>query len=271
MIPSPFMSVLMDGCVKDGRDISLGAKYNNYGFHGVGIATAVDTLAALKKGLFEDKWLQAEEARSITAGGFENKTELLNRLRGLPHMGDNDEETNTIAVRLLGAFAAALEPLRNERGGRIRPGTGSAMYYLWSAAEIGSTLSGHIQGEAFSANYSPEVFVRSPGPLSVILAFTKPRLADVINGGPLTMEFHSTIFRDPDSIHKVALLVRAFIESGGHQLQLNSVNLDMLLDAQKYPENYKNLIVRIWGWSAYFTELDKEYQDHVISRQNYLV
>jgi formate C-acetyltransferase len=85
------------------------------------------------------------------------------------------------------------------------------------------------------------------------------------------MEFHSSVFRDNDSIAKIASLIQAFVLNGGHQLQLNSVNRDTMLDAQLHPEQYKNLIVRIWGWSAYFIELDKEYQDHVIARQEFSV
>ena len=113
--------------------------------------------------------------------------------------------------------------------------------------------------------------MRNRGPLSVMQSFTKPNLGKVCNGGPLTMEFHSTVFRGDDGIHKVALLVKKFIDAGGHQLQLNSVNHETLLDAQAHPENYQNLIVRVWGWSAYFVELDKEYQDHVIARQEFVV
>ena len=94
---------------------------------------------------------------------------------------------------------------------------------------------------------------------------------NAMNGGPLTLEFHQSIFADDDGIEKVGLLVKNFIDRGGHQLQLNTVNLDKMLDAQKHPENYRQLVVRIWGWSAYFVELDKEYQDHVIARQAYTV
>lgn len=83
------------------------------------------------------------------------------------------------------------------------------------------------------------------------------------------MEFHSTVFRTDEGIEQVAKLVKLFIDKGGHQLQLNSVNRERLLDAQEHPENYRNLIVRIWGWSAYFVELDKAYQDHLIARQEF--
>lgn len=272
IIPAPFLSILMDTCVERGQDISLGAKYNNFGFHGVGISTAVDSLANIKRYVFEEKKISAEQLKTAIANHFEGNAELAEFLRfEAPKYGDNDEVVNTIAKELLKDFAAATAPLKNERGGCFRAGTGSAMFYLWYADHVDSTASGHKKGESFAANYSPELFVKNKGPLSVIQSFTAPDLSDVINGGPLTMEFHSTVFRDEESIRKVALLVKSFVSLGGHQLQLNSVNRDTLLDAQVHPENYQNLIVRVWGWSAYFTELDKEYQDHVISRQEYTV
>ena len=100
---------------------------------------------------------------------------------------------------------------------------------------------------------------------------TKQHFENAMNGGPLTLEFHQSVFADNDGIEKVGSLVKSFIDRGGHQLQLNTVNLEKLLDAQKQPEKYRQLVVRIWGWSAYFTELDKEYQDHFIARQVYSV
>ena len=97
-------------------------------------------------------------------------------------------------------------------------------------------------------------------------SFSKPHLSRAINGGPLTMELHDTVFRNEDSIRKVAMLVKSFFDMGGHQLQINAVNKATLLDAQKHPGKYRNLIVRVWGWSGYFVELDKVYQDHIIQR-----
>ncbi len=87
-----------------------------------------------------------------------------------------------------------------------------------------------------------------------------------MNGGPLTLELHDTVFRNPESIRKVSLLVKSYMDMGGHQLQLNAVNREQLLEAKKRPELYKNLIVRVWGWSGYFVELEEQYQDHIIQR-----
>ena len=92
-----------------------------------------------------------------------------------------------------------------------------------------------------------------------------------MNGGPLTIESHDNTFRNEMGIEKVALLVKSFIELGGHQLQLNSINREKLIEAQLNPELHKNLIVRVWGWSGYFNELEKKYQDHIISRTEYMM
>lgn len=116
------------------------------------------------------------------------------------------------------------------------------------------------------ANYAPSLNVRLNGPVSLIRSFTKPDLVRAMNGGPLTIEFSDKVFQNDEAIEKVAQLVRLFVLRGGHQIQLNTVNRERLLDAQKHPELHRNLIVRVWGWSGYFVELDKCYQDHIIRR-----
>lgn len=85
------------------------------------------------------------------------------------------------------------------------------------------------------------------------------------------MELHDSVFRTKDGAQKVAALVRYFIELGGHQLQLNAINREVLLDAEAHPENYPNLIVRVWGWSGYFCELDPDYRKHIIARTEFTV
>jgi len=263
-IPSPFMNVLMD-C-----EIYEGGKYNNFGLHGTGIATAADSLAAIKKYVFEEKTLAKEELIAAVDADFEGYPELLHQLRfDAPKLGNNDDYVDTIAVELLDTFGAALEGKRNCRGGIFRAGTGSAMDYLRHPRMIGASPDGRRKGESFGANFSVSLFAKVKGPVSVVGSMTKPHFENAINGGPLTLEFHQSLFADDDGVEKVGALVKRFIDLGGHQLQLNTVNLEKMLDAQVHPENYRQLVVRIWGWSAYFVELDKEYQDHVIARQAY--
>ena len=265
-VPSPFMNAMMD-C-----DIYTGGKYNNFGIHGTGIATAADSLAVIKKYIFEEKSLSKDELIAAVDDNFENSPELLHKLRyESPKLGNNDDFVDSISTDLLDALSDSVKGKRNCRGGIYKVGPGSAMYYLWHANEIGASPDGRRRGEPFGTNFSISIFAKVKGPVSVIASMTKQNFLDAINGGPLTLEFHKSIFSDDDGIEKVGKLVKTFIDRGGHQLQLNTVNSEQLLDAQKHPENYRQLVVRIWGWSAYFVELDKEYQDHVIMRQVYTV
>lgn len=267
IIPSPMMSLLMDGSIERARDISLGATYNNYGIHGTGIATAADSLAALKKYYFEEKSIDQQTLKEALENNFENNPALLQLLREeSPKMGQDNDYVDAIAIDLLNSFDKTLRSKRNERGGIYRAGTGTAMYYVWHATSLGATPDGRKKEEMIPANYSPSLFMKQKGPISVIKSFTKPDLLNVINGGPLTLEFDQNVFRDEESIEKLGALVKTFITLGGHQLQLNTVSLEKLLDAKKHPDRYKQLIVRVWGWSGYFVELDECYQDHIINR-----
>ena len=265
-VPSPFMNVLIDGGVYDG------AKYNNFGIHGTGLATGVDSLAAIKKYVYDEKRFTKEELIEAVESDFEKHSEILPILRyEAPKMGMDNDEADQKAVMLLDEFSKSLEGKKNCRGGVYRAGTGSAMFYLWHADEIGASPDGRRDGEPFGTNFSPSLFAKINGPISVVKSFAKPHFENVINGGPLTLEFASSMFEGEDAIKKVAMLVKSYVDMGGHQLQLNAVNTDIMLDAQKNPEKYRQLVVRIWGWSAYFVELDKAYQDHVLRRQQYTV
>lgn len=267
IVPSPMISLLMDGTVSRARDISEGAKYNNYGIHGTGIATAADSLAAIKKYYFEEKKVDYKTLIDSLDDNFTNQPALEKLLReDAPKMGQDDDYVDSIAVALLDSFDKVLKDKLNERGGQYRAGTGTAMYYISHANNLGATPDGRKAEEMIPANYSPTLFMKQKGPISVIKSFTKPHLSNVINGGPLTLEFDQSVFNNSESVKKLGMLVKTYVTLGGHQLQLNTVNREKLLDAKIHPENHKQLIVRVWGWSGYFVELDDCYQDHVINR-----
>ncbi len=272
IFPAPFLSLMTEGCIENAADLSLGAKYNNYGIHGTGVATAADSLEAIDRYVFQERSVSAEHLVSCIQNNFSDDEALLTKLRyHTPKMGNNEPCVDDRAVWLLDCFADALEGRHNERGGIFRGGTGSAMYYIWHASDLPATADGRKAEEHLGANYSPSLFIRAKGPVSILQSFAKPDLRRVINGGPLTLELHDTVFRNDEAVGKVAFLVKSFMDLGGHQLQLNAVNRDTLADAQKHPEDYKNLIVRVWGWSGYFVELDKVYQDHIMERMELTV
>lgn len=269
---SPYLSVYVRGCLESGKDVSQGgAIYNNYGFHGAGIATAADSLAAIKEVIYEKQEYTKEELLEALHCNFEGYNELRNRLLSCPKMGNNIPAVDDIASKLMSAYSNYLKGKKNAVGGIFRAGTGSAMEYILSAEKVPATADGRKASTPYGCSFSPSLECRLTGPLSCIKSFTKHDMTEIINGGPLTLEIHSSTFRNDEGIKKVAQLVRAFIELGGHQLQLNAINRDTLLDALENPDQYKNLIVRVWGWSGYFTELDRKYQEHIIKRTEFAV
>ena len=264
-VPSPFMNVCMKGGIYNG------GKYNNFGIHGTGVATATDSLFAIKEHVYGGK-ISKKQMIDAVDSDFANDADLLALLRNeTGKMGCDIDEVDEISVMLLDTFGESLKGRTNCRGGIYRAGTGSAMFYLWHADELGASPDGRRKGEPFGTNISPSLFADIKGPFSVIKSFTKQHFENCMNGGPLTLEFHGAMFSDPESVGKVAMLVKSFIDMGGHQMQLNAVNLERMKDAKKNPEKHRQLVVRIWGWSAYFVELDERYQDHVMRRQEYSV
>ena len=267
------MSVISDGCIARARDICMGAKYNNFGVHGTGLAVAVDSLASVRELVFEKKLVTIPELVRLLDTDFAGRPDVLEAAKAAPKMGNADPRADEIAKRLVSFWGHAFDGKTNDRispvtgkPGVFRPGTGSAMYYIWHAREVPASADGRLKGQPFSANYAPSLGVPVKGPVSVVRSFTEPDLVPVCNGGPLTIELHDSAFAQADGVEKVAHLVKFFIDRGGHQMQLNTINRETLLDAQKHPERHRHLICRIWGWSGYFVEIDREFQDQIIRR-----
>ena len=263
---SLFFAPCVEKCLDFGENI---LKYKNFGFHGAGIANATDALAAIKKLIFEEKTVTVKDLIKALRANFEGYDQLRAKLIDCPKMGNNDNYADDISLEIMDAFCDSLKGKLNNVGGYIRPGTGSAQGYIYESKNIGATADGRYAYTPYSSSFSPAITTNLSGPLSVIQSFTKFDMTKIPNGGPLTMEIHDTTFRNDHGIEKVAQLVKIFIELGGQQLQLNAINSDKLLDAQKNPELYKNLIVRVWGWSGYFNELDIEFQNHIIKRTEF--
>ena len=266
ILPGPFVSVISTGCIDRARDICQGAKYNNFGIHGTGIAVAVDSLASVRELVFEKRLVTLAELVKLLDTDFAGRPDVLAAAKAAPKMGNADPRVDELAKKLLAFWGHAFDGKRNDRGGIFRPGTGSAMYYIWHAREVPASADGRLKGHPLSANYAPSLDASVKGPISVVRSFTEPDLGPVCNGGPLTLEIHDSAFARPDGVTKVAQLVKFFVDRGGHQMQINTINRETLIDAQRHPELHRHLIVRVWGWSGYFVELDREYQDQIIRR-----
>ncbi|MBE7015260.1 MAG: pyruvate formate-lyase [Ruminococcaceae bacterium] len=267
--PSPMQSLLQVGALEAGRDFSEGSKYNNYGLHGTGYSCAVDQIAAIDSLIFKQGKITKERLLEGLKDDFETDKELRYILRNEADKVGRDDSANEIGNQVLDIFAKSLEGIKNERGGIYRAGTGSAMYYVWHGETLSATADGRDKGASLPANFSPSLFITNAGPFSALKGFAPASLVNAVNGGPMTFELHESVFNSDDSIEKVATLVRSYIQEGGHQLQINSVNNEKMRKAQENPEEYKDLIVRVWGWSGHFVEMDKCYQDQIIQRHEF--
>ncbi len=271
-VSHPLISALISPCIERGKGLfDGGAKYNNFGIHGTGFSTAVDALSAIKCAVFDEKFTTKEELINALHNDFKGYEDLQKRLLACAKMGNNDDYADDIGIHIANEFSKNLNGKKNNKGGVFRAGTGSAMGYVMYAKAVGATADGRNAGAPYASSFSPSLNARLNGPLSAILSFTKIDLTALCNGGPFTIEIHDTVFNHADGVKKVAQLVKSYIDLGGHQIQINSVNRDRLIEAQKHPELYPNLIVRVWGWSGYFNELDIDYQNHIIKRMEFLV
>ena len=278
--PAPWYSVLMTGALEAGVDHGRGATYRNLGIHGAAAASAADALAAVQRHVFELGDVAPDELLEALAADFGGHEALRRRLaEESPRVGLNEPAADDLLRLLYDWLADACEAERDMSGLVVRPGTGTAMYYLWLARGradgpipepvVGATADGRHQGDPFGANLAPTPGTPLRGPISVLQSYAKIDYGRICNGGPITLELSDSVFRSRDSITKVAGLVRTFAQLGGQQLQLNALSASKLLDAKAHPEEHRDLIVRVWGWSGYFCELSPEYQDHVISRHLY--
>ncbi len=278
--PAPWYSVLMSDALERGIDHGRGAKYRNLGIHGAAAASAADALAAVQRHVYELADTEPAELLRALDDDFVGHEPLRALLADeSPRVGLNEPLVDGLLVGLYDWLADACEAEFDRSGLVVRPGTGTAMYYLWLARGrsdgplpepvVGATADGRRRSEPFGANLAPTPGTRLRGPISVLQSYAKIDYGRICNGGPITLELSDSVFSGEGSIGKVATLVRTFARLGGQQLQLNALSASRLLEAKAHPEDHRDLIVRVWGWSGYFCELSPEYQDHVISRHLY--
>lgn len=274
-LPDPFISLFSKNTLAKGRDLNNGGgSHYHYGCHGCGSANAADALAAVKYLIFEKKQVSPARLLAALESDYENDEELRKMIKDVPHkVGNNDDYADSLMKRLFEIFADTLSKIEdNGRGGRIRPGTGSAQHYVLmtekkESQKLKATADGRKYGDFIGSSLAPSPGVKVRGVLSELETYGKIDYGPLCNGGPITLELADAYFRNEEALLKVVKLIQSFVKLGCQQLQLNTLNPDKLRDAQVHPENYRDLIVRVWGWSGYFVELSKPYQDQIIGRQ----
>ena len=266
-LPTPFLSLLIDDCIARGKDYSDGgARYNTNYIQGVGLGTLTDCLSAVKLHVFQERTMPLRDLVAITEKDFAGyeKTRLLLQNR-TPRYGNDDEFADALMRTAFEIFYDAVNGRKNTKGGVYRINLLPTTCHVYFGSVTGATPDGRRAGKPLSEGISPVQGADRKGPTAVLKSAAK--MDHVRTGGTLlNQKFTPRLLADQAGLEGVMRLVRTYFGLGGHHLQFNVVNADMLREAQKNPADHRDLIVRVAGYSDYFCDLGKDLQDEIISR-----
>ena len=266
-LPAPFMSLLIDDCIAQGMDYNNGgARYNTSYIQGVGIGTTTDSLTSLKYNVFDKKKFSMEEflnALNKNFEGFDNIRDLL--LNETPKYGNDNDYADEILKQNFEIYFSAIDGRPNTKGGHFRINLLPTTSHVYFGSVTGATPDGRLAGVPLSEGISPVQGADVNGPTAVLKSAAK--IDQLRTGGTLlNQKFSPQIFEGEDSISKIVSLIRAYFKMNGHHIQFNVVDAETLREAQNHPENYRDLIVRVAGYSDYFVDLTPELQEEIIRR-----
>ncbi|MFX0074098.1 MAG: pyruvate formate lyase family protein [Candidatus Hermodarchaeota archaeon] len=284
-LPTPYLSTLVQGCIERGLDIRNGGPELRFiTVEGVGFATTVDSLLAIKKLVYEDKKYSISQIKNALINDFEGEeyalmqTFLKNRA---PKYGNDVDDADELARKVMKAWADETWKYKTPTDFQFRPGMLSWNY--WAGADASLTIAtpnGRKMGTFLSNAICPTSGADLKGPTAVtnsvgVALGGKTEDGEYINylpnGASHTITFNPAILKNPEHKEKFKSYLRGYIENGGTCLQVNMLDVDMLKDAQLHPENYSNLLVRITGYNAYFNAIGKELQDEIIARESHSI
>jgi formate C-acetyltransferase len=271
--PVPYLSALVGGCLESGKDSNAGgARHNFLTVEGIALATATDSLAAVKKLVFEEKTISMEQLlRAIAANyeGYESLRQTL--LNKSPKYGNDDPFADRIAHQVSRFWTEEAFRHVSPTGKRYRGGYLSWNYWIAYAPTTAATPDGRRRGQFLSNAVCPVNGADRKGPTAVIKSVGYLGLESAPNGASHTMSFSPGLLRSAEGQEKLMALLRAYGKVGGTCLQVNVIDAETLRQAQQHPEEYRNLLVRVTGYNAYFTGLGKEIQDEIIAREAHLI
>lgn len=263
-----YLSCYCRDCIGRGLDINMGgAVYPSaHGAGCEGIATVADSLAAVEEVVFRQKKVTLSELGQALAANFKGWEPLWTALNSAPKYGNNLDEADKYAVWYVKAMDELFAPYHTPDGGPIYTAMASNIQNISSGREVGATPDGRYGGEPLSDAASPMHGQDKKGPTSVVLSVTKPDYKLVSCGSVVNQKFSPSMFTDEEKRGRLAALIRVYFDRGGQEMQINAVSRDVLKDAMEHPEQYGNLVVRVSGFSAYYTTLEKEVQRDILKR-----
>ncbi|WP_163709717.1 trans-4-hydroxy-L-proline dehydratase [Mangrovibacterium lignilyticum] len=265
--PAPLLSVLMDDCIVKGRDYyDAGPRYNTNYIQCTGLGTVTDSLSTLKKHVFDAKTFDMNTILEAVSKNFEGE-EILRQtiLNNTPFFGNDDEQADSIAVQVYNDLFAAIDGKPNTKGETFHLNMLSTTCHVYFGKVMGATPNGRLAFKSISDGTSPSHGCDVNGPSAVIRSLTK--IDQTKSGGTLlNQRFLPSLLKRDEDITKLSKLIRSYFSLGGHHIQFNIVDTATLLAAQACPEDYKDLLVRMAGYSDYFNHMNEDLQQEVIDR-----
>ena len=266
--PTPFISSTILDCVERAEDVTVGgARFNFTGPQAVGVANVADSLAAVDHLVFRDKVLTMRKLLSVLKNDFTDNEPLRQRLLNRESRYGNDDDASDRFARIAAeTYCEEVEKHENYRGGGFQPGIYSITSHIAFGALTGATPDCRRAGDSLAEGVSPARGSERHGPTAVLKSAAKLNYKLTSNGVVLNMRFHPAVFRTEENVRKFAALNRAYFQQGGFHVQYNIIDAETLKEAQKNPDEYRDLVVRVAGYSALFTELDTATQNDIIRR-----
>jgi trans-4-hydroxy-L-proline dehydratase len=266
-MPVPFLSLLIDDCIANGKDYnSGGARYNTSYIQGVGLGSITDNLTALRYHVFEKKSISLPDFMKALEANFIGYEELRNELVfHTSKFGNDDDYADAQATRVFEMYYEAINGRPTTRGATYRINMLPTTCHVYFGSVMGAMPDGRKAGMPLSEGISPVQGADRQGPTAVLKSAVK--IDHIRTGGTLlNQKFTPSFFEDEEAIEKICQLVRSYFRMDGHHIQFNVVDAVTLRDAQKHPENYRDLIVRVAGYSDYFNDLGEDLQNEIIQR-----
>ncbi|MGB3904721.1 MAG: trans-4-hydroxy-L-proline dehydratase [Anaerolineae bacterium] len=266
-MPAPFLSLLIDDCIVTGKDYhDGGARYNTMYIQGVGLGTLTDSVTAIKYRVFDEGTLSMEDLLGVLRDNFEGhervRQMLLNKT---PKYGNDDDYADEVMVALFEAYFSAVDGRPNTKGGSYRINLLPTTVHVYFGSVAGATPDGRRAWEPLSEGVSPVQGADRRGPTAVLKSVAKMDHART-GGTLLNQKFTPQLLQDEAGLEKLVHLIRTYFKLDGHHVQFNVVDAATLRAAQEHPEQYRDLIVRVAGYSDYFCDLSATLQDEIISR-----
>jgi formate C-acetyltransferase len=265
--PAPFLSVLIRDCIEKGRDYyDGGPRYNTTYIQCCGIGTVTDSLSALRTHVWETGILDMDTLLDALARDFDGDEPLRQRLLNhTPKFGNDDDHADDLMRRVYASLFASIDGRPNTRGGRYHLNMLSTTCHVYFGTRVGATPDGRLACLPISDGTSPAHGADRNGPTAVCRSLGK--MDQVKSGGTLlNQRFLPQVLEGEEGVNKLVSLIRTYFRLGGHHIQFNVVGTETLRDAQAHPEQYRDLLVRVAGYSDYFVDIGRDIQEEVIER-----